>query len=159
MDATWIAAAGIAGTLLSPVIAGRAQRTALREERILDRRLDAYIDLLETARHLHENAQTWSAIPLAQLEEPPGERLRLIDARIRTVGSKKVFDAMHEVARLLARFQRDLWPARLRHQRDEQAKTLSVEAVAARVGLGGIADEITSALEKLESTIRKEMKL
>jgi hypothetical protein len=83
----------------------------------------------------------------------------LIDARIRTVASKKVLQEMLKVSSLLARFQRDLWPARLRHQRNEDDRHAdTVEAMAARVGLGGITDEITTAVENLEAAIRKEMK-
>lgn len=164
MDATVIAIAGIGGTLLasvlSPIVAGRAQRAALRDERILDRRLDAYTDLLETLRHLHENAQEWSALPLSDLEEPPSERLGEIDARMRTVASDEVRQAMLAVTRPLARFQRELWSARLRHQRDESdTHADTVEAIAARIGLGKIADEVTTAIDNLEATIRKELKI
>jgi hypothetical protein len=73
--------ATLVGTLVAPIVAGRLQRAALRADRILDRRLDVYVDLLETAGHLHDNAQTWSAIPLADLQEPPTERIRALDAR------------------------------------------------------------------------------
>ncbi len=50
MDSTTLVAiAGIAGTLLAPIIAGRMQRSLLRADRVLDRRLDAYVDLLRLA--------------------------------------------------------------------------------------------------------------
>lgn len=152
--------ATLLGTLLAPLVTGRLQRAALKADRILDRRLDAYVDLLETAGHLYENAQTWSAIPLADLQEPPTERIRGIDARIRVVGSDEVREAMLHVSRLLSRFSRELFPARLRHERnrrENQADT--AEAIAARMGLGDIADEMTGALEELEARIRTEMRV
>lgn len=73
---TIVAVAGIAGTLLAPVIASRIQRGLIKVDRITDRRIDAYADLLEVAGHIRENAQTWSSIPLADLPEPPTDRRR-----------------------------------------------------------------------------------
>jgi len=157
---TLVAIAGIAGTLLAPIIAGRMQRSLLRADRVLDRRLDAYVDLLEVAGHLHENAQTWSAVPLAKLQGPPVDRIRALDARVRVVGSDSVREAMDRVATLGSRFQRELFSAQLeeaRVQRENEGD--SGKAVLARMGLGTLADEMTKAIEELESRIRAEMKV
>lgn len=152
--------ATLLGSLLAPLVTGHLQRAALMADRIANRRLDAYVDLLETSGQLQENAQTWSAIPLSELQEPPTERLRAIDAQIRAVGSDEVREAMLNVSGLVSRFSRELFPARLRHEHDRrEGQVDTVEAVAARLGLGGIADEMTAALEELEAQIRAEMKV
>lgn len=152
--------ATLVGTLLAPLVSGRLQRAALRTDRILERRLDAYVELLEIAGHLHENYQAMSAIPLADLPAPATERIRAIDARIRAVGSDGVREAMLQVSRLSSRFSRELFPARVRHERDRRDEQIdSAEAMAARLRLGSIVDEMTKALEELEAAVRAEMKM
>lgn len=151
--------AGIAGTLLSPIVAGRAQRANIREDRILDRRLSIYAELLEATQQLHDNAQTWSAVPLAELPEPPSERLRKVDAEVKVVGSDNVREAMRDAARLTIAFQRELFTARLKAARVQRENLGdSPEAIRARMELGGIADELTPVLDKLEAAIRAEMR-
>ncbi|MGZ5295696.1 MAG: hypothetical protein ACXWYT_02125 [Actinomycetota bacterium] len=123
MDTTVaVAIAGIAGTLAAavaaPWVAGRVQRAAVKEARIHAARLEAYVDLLQVTGQLVENFQTWSAIPLAEVEGPSPERVRSIDARIRVVGSDAVAEATKEFAALSSRFFADHFRARLRAERD-----------------------------------------
>lgn len=49
--------ATLLGTLLAPLLTGRLQRAKRRIESWIAR-LDANVDLLETAGHLYDNAQT-----------------------------------------------------------------------------------------------------
>jgi hypothetical protein len=154
--------AGVGGTLAAglfgPVITGRTQRSNLREDRLMDKRLTAFADLLETTRQFRDNAQHWSAIPLATLEEPKAERLRSITAQVRVVGSDKVVGAMDDVGLLMHEFLRELQPARNHHLRAREQGGESGDAIASRQTLGKVADQITTAVSKLEDAIRAEFR-
>lgn len=146
----------IVGAVIAPWVSSRMER----RNRILDRRLDAYADLLEVAGVIHHNAQTWSSIPLANPEEPPTDRIRSMDARIRVVGSDSVREATERMARLATRFQADLFRARLREARvQDGGEEDASETLRARMQLGAIADEMSEAVKELESRIRLEMKI
>jgi hypothetical protein len=63
------------------------------------------------------------------------------------------------VADLSARFIRDLFTARARHQRDRESEHAdSAEAIKMRMDLGTIADEMKKAVTALEVAVRKEMR-
>ncbi len=159
MDSTTVVAiVGILGTLIAPLVAGRVQRKAAKEDRVYAERVAVYVDLLEVVGHLADNAMTWSAVPLAELSEPDTERLRAVYARVRVVGSDRVFAASKKVSELSGDFMRDLWPARLRHHHDLSEGVGSGEAVQLRFALGRIADEFQSAVQDLETAVRREMK-
>ena len=159
---TTVAIAGIAGTLtgalLGPVVSSWAQRRTLRADRLLERRLTSYVDLLATLEHVHSNIQTWSTYPLAELEEPALDHLRDLAAQVRVFASKHVRDRTDHTLELSARFYRALFGARQVHERDRGKKRAdSAEAIKARLGLGAIADELTKAVKELESAIRREL--
>ncbi len=110
--------------------------------------------------HLHENAETLSAIPLADLKGPPGERIRAVDARIRAIGSDSVLEGMDRVATMASRFSRDLLFAQLEHRRVRAKGDVDSEkTIIARMGLGTLADEMKEAIKDLESRIRAEMRI
>ena len=145
----------VAGAVLAPWASGRAERRL----RILDRRLDTYADLLEVAGHMRDNAQTLASAPLANLPDPPVDRVRSLDARIRVVGSDRVREATDRVAILSTRFHSELFLARPRETRIiDSGEVDTSETIKARMGLGRIADEMTEAIKELESRIRSEMK-
>lgn len=144
----------IVGAVLAPWVSGRVER----QHRILDRRLDAYADLLEVAGHMRDNAQTWASIPLATLEDPSADRVRSMDALIRVVGSDPVREATERVATLTTRFHTDLFLARPREARVHDSGEIDTpETMRARMDLGRVADELSEAIQELESRIRNEM--
>jgi hypothetical protein len=156
---TVVAIAGILGTLLAPYITGRVQRRLVKVDRVLDRRIDAYADLLDVTRQIRENAQFWSAVPLAHLQEPPINRIRALDARICVVGSDQVREATDRFARASTEFYMKLGPARQRDAVVYEAHGDSVETIADRMGLGKVADELKAIASELESIIQVEMRL
>lgn len=109
---------------------------------------------------MSDNAQTWASIPLANLPDPPVDRVRSMDARVRVVGSDRVREATHRVAILSTRFHSDLCRARPGDARVKNSgdTTDTSETIKARMDLGAIADEMTEAIKELESRIRSEMK-
>jgi hypothetical protein len=58
------------------VISERMRRRGAREDRLFETRLTVYADLLKAAAQITDNALTWSAIPLADLDEPDDAFLR-----------------------------------------------------------------------------------
>lgn len=145
----------VVGAVLAPWVSGRMER----QQRILDRRLDAYADLLEVAGHMRDNAQTWASIPLARLEDPSADRVRSMDARIRVVGGDRVREATERVAMLATRFHADLFKARPREGRVLDSDEIDTpETMQARMDLGRLADELSEAIRELESRIRNDMK-
>ncbi|WP_053204720.1 hypothetical protein [Jiangella muralis] len=63
MNATaWVAIAGIAGTLIAPVLAERMRRKSARQEALMGHQLVAYADLLRATARLAGNATTWAAL-------------------------------------------------------------------------------------------------
>ena len=159
-----VAIVGVVGTLLGAVVgavlAPWASGRTERRLRILDRRLDTYADLLEVAGHMRDNAQTLASVPLANLPDPPVDRVRSMDARIRVVGSDRVREATDRVAILSNQFQRDLFLARPREARVKDSGVVDTpETIKARMDLGAIADQMTEAIKELESRIRSEMRI
>lgn len=151
--------AGIAGTLTAPLVAGRVQRKAAKEDRVYAERIAVYVELLEVAGQLADNALTLSSIPLAELPEPADERMRAMFARLRVVGSDGVYKAAKEAADLSSRFYRDLvMSAAPAHRRVLQEGVVDTqETIKARMGLGGVADKMQQAVVALEAAIRSEM--
>jgi hypothetical protein len=151
--------AGIVGTLTAPLVAGRVQRKAAKEDRVYAERIAVYVELLEVSGQVADNFMTWSAIPLADLPEPETERMRAMYARVRVVGSDPVYRAMKEVSDLTSQFVRDLLPARGLHARVREDGTAvdTPETIKARMDLGKIADATTKAVMALEAAVRKEM--
>jgi hypothetical protein len=164
VDANTVAVVGILGTLaaglLGPWIGGKAQRSALREDRLLDSKLVAYSDLLETARQYRDDAHLYAAVPSLDLKPPDPDRLRANAAQVRVVGSDKIVALADEVAALMNNYWRGLFDAieaKQRAQREGHADT--DEAIRARLALADIAQAITEVVKELEAAIRAEMKV
>lgn len=83
VDATTVVAlAGIGGTLLAPLLTGWVRHRHARAERLLDARIEVYADLMDVAATTADNAQTWSAMPLADLTEPDNTHLNRVFIQI-----------------------------------------------------------------------------
>jgi hypothetical protein len=157
-----LAVLGIAGTLLGAVVgavvAPWASGRSERRLRLLDRRLDAYTELLEVSGRLYENALARAIHPLADTADLSEDRVRALDARIRVVGSRAVRKATERFAGLSSRFFAELWQAQIAQRKVPPEDADSGEAVKARMALGKIADEMKAAGADLEAAIQRELK-
>jgi len=158
MSATVIAVAGIIGTLSSPMLAERMKRRSARGDRQHDRRLTLYADLMQATAKIADNARSWSAMPLAELDEPEDSFLDRMFAQVRVVASDQVRDQTLRFQGSAGAFNRRLLNVRALHRRVYEAGDGdSGEAIQSRFQLGGLADEVVDDFKRLESTVRREM--
>lgn len=137
----WIAIAGIIGTLLAPLLHEVVRRRSVRDHEVLVRRMDTYADLLQATARFADNAQTWSAIPLADLEETEDEKLNRLLSEVRVHGSKAVYASTKRLSSALQEFNRRLWHARAQEVRMREAQEVDdVGSIRARMDAGKIAD-------------------
>lgn len=154
----WAAIAGVAGTLLAPLLTERARRNSARRQRLGDARLDAYTDLLLVTARLAENASTWSAIPLADPQETGQDELDRVIARVRIVASPNVYDHLDQITGVAGEFHRALLQAKLDHRavhtggRVDDGRT-----ILQRLDLGKLADRLRATHRELEAMIRAEV--
>lgn len=163
MDATaWVSVAGLvttlAAALLTPLLAERMRRESARREQLGTARLETYAELLRVTDRLVGNAKTWSAIPLADLEEIDNAELERLVARLRVVASDGVYKRLDQIISLAGQFNRALADAKSTHQalRDAGSAADST-ATHQRVQLAGIADSLSEVHKELETVIRKEI--
>lgn len=151
-----VAGFGIAGTLaaatISPVVTARLARR--------DQRRAIYAETLSGLWTAHENAQTLSSIPGAELVPPPAGRLRHLDAQVRLVGGRRVRDQLRVAVQLVNMFEQQLFIPQLRERAracDPDAEPDSIEGIQARMALGSIADDLGHAVTELEARMRSEV--
>jgi hypothetical protein len=153
-DTSIVALAGIGGTALGALIGALVSPWAHgridRRNRLLDRRIDAYADLLELVRTLHDNALVLATSPSATVEDPPKQRVDSMIARIRVIGSNEVHGRTNTIAELAFELHRKVYAASKVHL--EGASELRAEAD--RIELSAA---LTAAVEALQVTVRKEM--
>lgn len=107
MDATaWVAVAGIAGTVMAPLVLERMRRESVRREHLLTHRTDAYADLLRVTAKLVDNATEWAYTPTVELTQTDDEELNSIIARVRVVGSPRVYDTLKDFESETHKFNR-----------------------------------------------------
>lgn len=159
MDATaWVAIAGIAGTVLAPLVLERMRRESARREHLLRHRLDVYAGLLEVTARLADNAMEWSSIPLAQLKETDEEKLDTLMARVHVLGSPEVFALVKATRKATGEFNRRLMFARLHAARvEDEGQVDDAKSMGSRMSAGEMADAIRGLHLRLESTIRAEL--
>lgn len=165
MDATGIAVAGIAGTLLgtllAPLLAERMRRRSVRAERVHAQRLETYADLLRVTARMSDNAMTWSCAPIADREEPTSHELDHVMAQARMVSSSEVDRLTSEFGKAAHRFMALLLPAREDHRRrpdDEPVDRLRpMRLVQQRTQLGAVADEMRALFEQLVTAVRRDI--
>lgn len=165
MDATaWVGIAGIAGTLLGsvlgPSITEKMRRRSTRMEQVQQQRLALYGDLLRVMARLVDNAQTRTAIPLADLPEPEGEELDRLISQARVLAGDDVEKHLTEMSRLIHKIHRmlvmDVAPY---HQKlRDEGKGDDGVAIQKRTQLAGPVDELIAAYGRLNASIRDEMK-
>jgi hypothetical protein len=132
----------IVGAVVAPWVGGRSER----RNRLLDRRIDAYADLLEVIGQIEENLEAWSATPMVDLPEPLTDRLRTIDAQIRVVGSDSVREMVSQISHLAFGFH-DLRSA-------ASSRAVGIEGDSAEA-----INRMRFAVNELADRIRKEMKV
>jgi hypothetical protein len=136
----------------------RMRRRSARDDRKYEARLQLYADLLQAAAKITDNARTWSAIPLAQLDEVDDAVLDRVLAQVRVSASDRVKDAVFAWKKSVSAFLRALDDAQRVHRRElETGHTGPGQTIQARMGLAGIADEIHTGFVKMEKAIRDEM--
>lgn len=152
VEAVLIAGLGIAGTLLSPLIAERARRKSTRQEQLTGRRLAVYADLLRITARVVENAQTWSAIPTVDLQENDPEELDHVVGQADVIASPEVDEVLREFSRLAHAFHRDLVVAARPHHQSVRREGRSADdatAIQKRSDLGRIADQLLERRNEL----------
>lgn len=135
-------------------------RKSARLERLGGERLVAYADLLRVTARLADNAMTWSAVPLADLKETDNDELDRLISRVRVVASKHVYSQLGELTRHAHEFNRQLFAAKLHHQRVQNSDSAVHHgwSIKQRMSLGTLADKMLESHERLEATIRKDLK-
>lgn len=157
-ETLWIAVAGIAGTLAAPLLAERLRHRTLRADRLHAARVETYADLLEAAARVTENARTWAAVPLADLNEHASADLDRMLARVRVISSKRVYDEFTGWRMFVARFHQELFQARVVHHRVQEAGEQDRgETIAARLELADLSAALIEKFQVLESAIRAEI--
>lgn len=159
-DTVIIATVGIVGTVsaaaVSPFAAARLARR--------DRRSDLYAETLASLWSVQDYAQTLSAVPGAQLDTPPFDRLRHLEAEVRLLGGPLVREQLRVVIQLANRFERELFLPQLRaralaaeQQRNPEAPADTAGGIQERLALGEIADELSRAIAVVEDGMRVEV--
>jgi hypothetical protein len=161
LDATgWVAIAGIAGTLLAPLFGERMRRKSVRTEQLAAQRLVVYADLLTATARIVDNANEWSALPLADMKETEAGELDRLGGRVRVVASKAVYEDFKKLSSTTQKFNRFLFlEVRPHHQRIRaEGKVDDERSIQQRMRLGDIAHKIGESHQELEKKIREEMK-
>ncbi|WP_199036728.1 hypothetical protein [Glycomyces salinus] len=150
---------GAATGIGAPIISERMRRKSTRRELLLNRRIDTYAALLRVGATIRDNAMTWSAIPLADLQEEEDEELNRILSEIRVVASLEVFNLAKKLLSTVQAFNRTLVsearPAR--REAERQGHGDSEPAIRARMRLADSATEIDQIYRDLMSAIRNDM--
>lgn len=159
MDATaWVAVAGIVGTLLGPLVLERMRRESTRREHLTRLRAEVYADLLLITAIVADNAVTWSAVPRAELTETPDEELNRVMARVRTLGSDRIYPLVELFTNTAHEFNRRLFRSRLEHERADRAQVHEdQQTMVARMSTGEIADELRRQYKPLLDEVRAEV--
>lgn len=163
LDATaLVGIAGIVGTLAAAIFAPFAgeiaRRKSVRKERLLERRLAAYEDLLRVGVRLVDNTMNQASTPEADFTEPDDNELNRLDGQVRLVASKDVAKHFKTLTQQLNKFKADLFRARMYHQSIRNESVVDdARALAQRMELGGEADEIRATYHELEAAIRKDV--
>ncbi|MEV6512955.1 hypothetical protein AB0M61_43535 [Streptomyces sp. NPDC051642] len=167
MGATfWLGIAGIAGTLigtlLGPVLSERMRRNSVRTEQFSAQRLVVYADLLRVAARFADNAETWAATPLAELEENDPEELDRLFSQVRVIASPSVCEQVRNLERAVSAFNHQLAEAQPHHRRlleaaSGQGSGEDGQAVTQRMNLATAADGVRDAYRRLSRAIRQAM--
>lgn len=164
MDATaWVGALGILGTLLAallpPLITEPMRRESNRREQVIAHQLDVYADLLKATARLADNAMTWAATPLADLNETANDELDRVISRARVVASKAVYLVLEDLTRNVHKFNRALvMEAQPHHQRVRaEGGADDVTGIQQRMELAGHADQLVADHKRLAAAIRSEI--
>lgn len=164
VDATaWVAFAGILGTLaaalLGPFVAEQMRRKSARLERLVVVRIDLYADLLRATARLVDNAATWSALPLADLEETDNEELNRLIGRVRAVASEQVYKSYQKLASRVHEFNRLLPDVKQHHHNLLESEEVDdLMSIHLRMTLATIADAIRENHLELEDAVRAELR-
>jgi hypothetical protein len=110
-----------------------------------------------TAR-VGDNVMNWSVFPLSDQKETDAEDMDRIISQARVVAGNEVYQRLNELTKVTGDFYRQLFPARLHHQRvREEGKVDDGESIALRVSLAGVAERIAQSHKEIEAAIRREM--
>ena len=148
MDATaWVAIAGIAGTLIAPVVGELARRKSTRKQQLNDRRLEAYADLLSVGVWFVDYTRNVASMPGADLPKPDANELNRLDGQIRLVAGKSVRNHSKTFTEQLAKFsaaqfKAEFYRKAISNSSDSVAD--DAQAIEQRMELGRMADEIST---------------
>lgn len=153
-----IAVAGIAGTVLAPIITERMRREGVRQERLLTEGLEVYADLLRVTARLADNAMNWAAMPTAELEETDDAELDRTVSRVRVVASDEVLGWFLRLRKQVGEFNRLLvGEAQPHHRRvHQQGQADDDGTIRQRMALGELAEAIAESRRQIEAAIRNE---
>ncbi len=161
MDATaWVAIAGIAGTLLAPLLTEKMRRKSVRDEHLIVNRLDVYADLLRVITRFVDNASMRASFPLAEVAEYDDEELNRIVAKARIAASDEVTSLVQQFMTLANNFNRTLVVDVMAHhtQLRKEGKVDDQDAARQRLILSGGADEARELFLRIEAAMRADMR-
>lgn len=164
MDAAvWLGIAGIAGTLLAPILSERMRRRSVRDEQLSAQRLVVYADLLRISARFVDNTQARAEFPLEELAETAPEELDRVFSQVRVIASPRVHKHVRDLEGAVHAFNRLLADARLHHRRLREAADRGEgsgqdsKAVTQRISLGDAAEAVRDAYRRLEEAMRQEV--
>jgi hypothetical protein len=165
LDATaWVGIVGIVGTLAAAIfapIAGEiARRKSVRKERLLERRLAAYADLLTVGVQFVDSTMNLASLPGADFSEPEANELNRLDGQIRLVASKSVRNHFKTFTEQLAKFRAAQFRAEFHHKairNSNDSGADDAQAIEQRMELGRMADAIRDTYHELEAAIRDDV--
>ncbi|MFE0130184.1 hypothetical protein ACFWY6_01080 [Streptomyces sp. NPDC059037] len=152
--------AGIAGTALAPIVVERMRRKSVRLEQLTGQRLAVYADLLRVTARIVDNADFWSSVPVADLEQADPNELDRVMSQVQVVASKDVQEAVKGFSSTVHEFNRKLdLIVRPYHEKLVGGEAVDSElAIRQRMDLGTLADAIRSGYKEVEKKVRSDLK-
>lgn len=159
-----IALIGMGSTLVAgfggPLILERMRRTTAHRDRVGDRRLNVYAEVLKATTSISENLMTWAGLPLADLDDPARADLDKMLGELRVVGSDAIYEQFSAFSPLVEKFHRNLMLAR--HDQAlvrREGHGDDEKSIRARMNLAELADAARECHVELEQLIRHEVRI
>jgi hypothetical protein len=153
----------LAGAIFAPFMSEIARRKSARKERLLDQRLEAYVDVLRVGARFVHNAMTLASLHNATIKGPDDDSMNLLVGQVTLVASKDVAKHFKTFTQQVGRFHVAVLDARLHHtalaaRNPEDDSAQEGARSVDRVALGRKADAIRDTYHELEAAIRKDVR-
>lgn len=158
------AVVGVAGIvtagIIGPVVVGWVQRRNDRAKHLVDRRSDAYLDMLDAVQRALQDAAAMAESPAIRIDPDHDDwnrTLRRADAAVRAFGSLDVRNSWRDLQRGFA----DYWPAVGEavavHATIPDGKVDTHQSIQARIILGRRLEQLRRVADELEGHVRNDL--